>query len=76
MLPVNRVGKTDCIGGMFNQLAGKRWCIANAEHLKAYRRTSTSGNQSTYQPGLQPMMVRVIVFFAKEHETATSKTIN
>jgi hypothetical protein len=48
--------------------------VIGVKHFKANRWPTPSFDQRVQQPGLQPMMVRIVMFLAKHHKLAVDET--
>ena len=55
-------------------MVGDRAGVVKTEHLKAYGRTASEGNQAAQHFGLQQMMVGVVVPLAEKKEIGASQT--
>ena len=61
---------------MSRDIAGDRRPIIDGKHLKAHRGTAAGIDQRAQDPGLQAMMVGIIVPFTHEHKSTLRQSLD
>src|SRR5207249_967248 len=64
------------VAWMGGEVALDRRRLVRREHLERHGRPAPGDDQLLQDPGLQPVVIRVVVLFAEEHEARVGQTLD
>ena len=74
VLPIHRRTQARGIAWRARQVVGDGAGVVEAEHLETNGGPAAGGDQAAQHLGLQPVVVRIVVLLAEEHEVGASQT--